>query len=922
MRDLLRKTKGGDMGIREGIQRVASEYLTAKTQPLRDHPLAGFIRDTFPAGIAQKINTPNGTQKFVVQGTKLPGNWAAVPWIGIMDPRLTNGIQRGIYVVLAFAADMRTVYLNLAMGVQDTPLKIRVTWLQQLQANFPAPNGFEPGPLPTGSLAAQGIGTRYEQAVVYFKKYDISSLPAETILAEDFRAICDLLWRIGDSGEYRVADIPEEVEKIAFTMQGREFRFSVKDVEEAFKKTTEQQWKTQPGVEAYRHVIVDEQSKSIKSVFRNLLGVPNDFTFTTNEAARVFERLGFEVIDTRNTERVSGLCLLGTWGGSVSASDVQRVQAAIATKGGWASWWSFPIRDEFHEALQQPFYFYLNSGSGRFPYRMKVEQFRTSHGNDGIESPWPKITDAETVKKTRKGPKNSEVFKTWLYVTEFEPLQTPLTLDDFDPAPGVKRNALLNQSAFGYAYPTGTAQRTGNSASMALSSKQAPKNLILYGPPGTGKTYWLQEQYANYTDTPSEVDYDTWLQELLTNYGWRPVIAATLADLNRSARVPDIRNHPVVQAKTKQRGRTSASVHATLWGYLQEHTPETVETVKVSIRRPPYIFSKRESGEWELLSDWQEQDEESAELVRLLKVGPSGAKEPIRRYRVVTFHPSFSYEDFIRGIRPVMTAEDGTTQFRVVDGIFKQICDEARANPSKRYALFIDEINRANIAKVFGELITLIETDKRVVLDDEGRVTQGMVVQLPGGDGADVAEPPFGVPANLDIYGTMNTADRSIALLDVALRRRFEFQEMEPNYEVINRYIGAVHLGNLLKRINDRLEYLLDRDHRIGHAYLMAATSLADLRRVFRVQIIPLLQEYFFDDLSRVAMVLAVGPSAPPFIGREKLRYKDLFPGSPAHGTVVERAKYVVTLDDSWSEDSFSGVYASAVASAEIDEVV
>lgn len=840
------------MSIREGIQRVASEYLTAKTQPLRDHPLAGFIRDAFPASITQEINTPDGRRKFVVQGTKLPGNWAAVPWIGIMDPRLTDGIQRGIYVVLAFAADMRTAYLNLAMGVQDTPREKRVSWLQQIQSNFSVPNGFEAGPLPPGSLADQGIGTRYEQAVVYFKKYEISALPEESVLVGDFRAICDLLWRIGDSGEYRMADIS----------------------------------------------VVDEK-----------------------KSAQVFEPLGVDVIDTRTEKDASELCLLGTWG-TVTAADVERVQAEIASKGGWASWWSFPVRDEFNEALQRPFYCYLNAGSGRFPYRMKVQEFRTSHGNEGIESPWPEITDDEIVGKTRSGPKNSEVFKTWLYVTELEPLQPPLTLNDFEPAEGVTRNALLNQSAFGYAHRAGTTQRMVINEPFSASAKQAPKNLILYGPPGTGKTYWLQKQYANYTDAPSEVDYDTWLQELLTNYGWRPVIAATLAKLNRSVRVPDIRDHPLVQAKAKQRGRTTASVHATLWGYLQEHTPESVETVKVSIRRPPYVFSKRESGEWELLSDWQEQDEESAELVRLLKAGPGGAKEPIRRYRVVTFHPSFSYEDFIRGIRPVMTAEDGTTQFRLVDGIFKQICDEARANPSKRYALFIDEINRANIAKVFGELITLIETDKRVVFDSQGRVTQGMLVQLPGGDGADVAEPPFGVPANLDIYGTMNTADRSIALLDVALRRRFEFQEMEPNYEVINRYIGVVHLGNLLKRINDRLEYLLDRDHRIGHAYLMAATSLSDLRRVFRVQIIPLLQEYFFDDLSRVAMVLAVGPSAPPFIGREKLRYNDLFPGSPVHGTVVERAKYVVTVDGNWSEDSFSGVCASAVASAEIDEVV
>jgi 5-methylcytosine-specific restriction protein B len=285
---------------------------------------------------------------------------------------------------------------------------------------------------------------------------------------------------------------------------------------------------------------------------------------------------------------------------------------------------------------------------------------------------------------------------------------------------------------------------------------------------------------------------------------------------------------------------------------------------------------------------------------------------PIRRYRTVTFHPSYSYEDFVRGIRPVPDEATGVTQFRNVDGVFKQICDEARANPRKRYALFIDEINRANISKVFGELITLLEPDKRADYDASGKQISGMSVQLSGGAGDDIAEEPFGVPANLDVYGTMNTADRSIALLDIALRRRFEFQEMEPDYGVLDEPVGPIDVGRVLRRINERLEFLLDRDHRIGHAFLMEASTVDDLRRAFALQIIPLLQEYFFDDFSRVALVLTTASGDAPFLVRERITQATLFPGHADVSVPAERFRYTVTDPVTWSEASFVGLYSNA----------
>jgi hypothetical protein len=445
---------------------------------------------------------------------------------------------------------------------------------------------------------------------------------------------------------------------------------------------------------------------------------------------------------------------------------------------------------------------------------------------------------------------------------------------------------------------------------------QTPINRILYGPPGTGKTYWMKQEAEKYTDNASLVNPEAWLHEAMSRTGWRAVIAASLADLNAPTSVPELIRHRWIQAKAKERGRSLDSIQQTLWGYMGEHTPDSVPTVRVSIRREPFIFSKTEDSRWQLLPEWRELDAVSAALFDSLKAGPKPGSEPFKRYKMVTFHPSYSYEDFVRGIRPVTTSESETTQFKLVAGVFKRICDEAKLTPAIRYALFIDEINRANIAKVFGELITLIEPDKRAVFRD-GRYVSGTTVLLPGSDGEDSSADEFGVPANLDIFGTMNTADRSIALLDIALRRRFEFTEMEPRYDLLEKPVAGVHLGELLRRINDRLEFLVDRDHRIGHAYFMKIEDLDGLRASFKDQIIPLMQEYFFDDFSKVAKVLSYNGTKSVFISRRALNHLALFRNSDTD-TEGERWSYNVTSQTSWNASDFVAVYRSETS--EVDQ--
>ena len=231
--------------------------------------------------------------------------------------------------------------------------------------------------------------------------------------------------------------------------------------------------------------------------------------------------------------------------------------------------------------------------------------------------------------------------------------------------------------------------------------------------------------------------------------------------------------------------------------------------------------------------------------------------------QTVTFHPSISYEDFVEGFSPADAATAGP-EFELTDGIFKQMATDARnhyeeTSPGEeppRHVLIIDELNRGEVATVFGELVTALEAEKRL-----GGTNETTVTLSHSGE-------PFTVPSNLYLIGTMNTADRSISLIDTAIRRRFRFLYFPPRFDLVRQEYAneETELANAVRASADALEYInsrlrddLSRGKQIGHAYLFGLDDLDDLRQVWQYELLPLLEEYYFDQFDRLRQQVFAG---------------------------------------------------------------
>ncbi|WP_227500340.1 McrB family protein [Psychrobacter arcticus] len=388
-------------------------------------------------------------------------------------------------------------------------------------------------------------------------------------------------------------------------------------------------------------------------------------------------------------------------------------------------------------------------------------------------------------------------------------------------------------------------------------SNDKPTNIIYTGVAGTGKTYRLLQISKEYTDYLTRANDEDLLKQLLQDLSWRDVVCLVFLDFQSQkqdlVKVPEIVNHEFFVAKAAQNAREK-NLSNTAWTVLQMHSPTSSQTVTYKNRASQAYFDKDHSGAWYLLPDsmmlLSALSEQLSEFQQAQYDNNASQHAPSQqqRFSMVSFHQAYGYEEFVEGIRPMMAASNQSNNslsqmsYGIIDGAFLKLCQRAANDPQQRYAMLIDEINRANVSRVFGELLSLIEPDKRV------GTANAMTVNLA------YSGRTFGVPANVDIYATMNTQDHSLAPLDMALRRRFRFINCPSQPELlpiislskaskIPNAAESIDLAKVLTGLNLRISQTLGIEAQLGHAFLFSVHSLEQLQIVLVEQIIPQLAQ-------------------------------------------------------------------------------
>ncbi|MXX13571.1 MAG: AAA domain-containing protein, partial [Gemmatimonadetes bacterium] len=529
---------------------------------------------------------------------------------------------------------------------------------------------------------------------------------------------------------------------------------------------------------------------------------------------------------------------------------------------------------------------------------------------------------------------NSRIHVLWINKSE-EQLSGLTDMHGFNKAGPGTRSAFATKESYKPSFDlinslTGNFSENDDDSQQEADTMQYPLNQILYGPPGTGKT-WNTVNHAvaiiedKSLDELEEEDREEikWRFDELKKNGQIEMVTFhqnfTYEDFIEGIRpVLDEENEKIEyelsegvfkkiadranknRTQSEQTGEESWDTDELLQAFAEsiENRLESGEEINLF---PPDHRSGATIGEINWSRDGKFQSFKLGGTIKYQRLTKNVIK---RDYEAFYKGEIKSLKDIKPTYKSKRTQHGNAMYYFALYGKIKQFHDEEwqseESGPIKKqnYVLIIDEINRGNIARIFGELITLIEPSKRIGGDDAATFI------LP------YSKEKFGVPDNLYIIGTMNTADRSIALLDTALRRRFDFIEMMPDakHHRISTDIEGVNCQELLAAMNDRIRFLLDREHQIGHTYFMGIKRIKgkdSLEATFKNKIIPLLQEYFYDNWEKIDLVL----NCNGFVHEIPFE-SDLFKNSD----LIDEERKIYELSDEdgkWEDpESYQAIYA------------
>lgn len=783
------------MGIGELISSAAREYQTAKQGPFKDASIGNKFRDEIP----KELRNSTDLNEFIVKGSIGKGNFADIPWITIMDQDITTSTTKGVYIVFLFSADGNKIYLSFNQGVTYfNERKIGEADIREISRKigekYPNSGSVESN---IDLSASTPLAKGYERTNIYSYEYSTDDMLSDEEIIKDLETLVATYLDV----------------KADFMSAGG----NIEDFYSIFNKNT-----------------LIQGNQMSKQEFTQILTF-----FVTVAQKKILTRVDYE--KTSATDYYAENHRYNTFNNvlSLHKPNWENNIAAYDNEGVDRTWFDNGLEciHFLNGSAQNKNYGYRNS-SIHFSYDHKYAvEFMPDAGNPKGNNLITKL-QARVFKLYDK--KNDHTNKDNSYTSKLnDQVQFELPVDVLQEDSGKIDEIKVELSDQNYEKFLGLLNNVDSYFENVDEHEEGDKmpskgwNKILYGPPGTGKTYSINE-YKNQLVKGQTLSHSIINFDSLT---WKEVILLAIKrDGYRSLKVKDIVALDLLQqyANTKSRKSAYQTISTTILTNADEASTSFLS------RNGLDLFTKDKNDNWSVTENGKAAAEEAESYV-----SDEQLSDEDFFVKVVTFHQSYGYEDFIEGINA--ETEDGKISYRVKDGVFKKFCNDAKQHSDKNFLFVIDEINRGNISKIFGELITLIEPSKRLGAEE------ALSVILPySGD-------VFGVPQNIHILGTMNTADRSIAMMDTALRRRFDFIEKMPDPEVIRNEVGeieGVDVASVLEIMNRRIMFLYDREHTLGHAFFLNIETIQELKVVFENKVIPLLQEYFYEDYEKIKAVL------------------------------------------------------------------